>query len=606
MGFGTWIPLILFILVPIIIVLYMLKQRAQEYEFSSNLLWKEIYQNIEATKPWEKLKNNFLMILQIMAVLLMILILMSPYIKAHSSGEKNIILVLDCSASMSTLYDGNHTRLEMAKEKACDYVDNLGIGANMTIISSTNKGNLIITNSSDKTELKQTIQSLKQTSLPGDISNSISLIQSASSQWEDCDILIFTDTAFDTGKLEIGVVSLYTDVTNLSIDYISCNKNINDYTVLVRVTNHSDETQSREINLYSGEDLLDITQVVLLPNETKVVYFESVQPTASTLRAEFQETDDLKEDNVIFGTVEETNQNKVLLVTESNLFLEKALLNFADIELFRTNDLTQVLQSENSFDLYILDGVSCKESDLPVTGNLLLVNSTVEGITEDSTNITNRMLTFLDGDLTAYIRGDIFGVNEAISYTLPRWGTIFLSSYDDVVGFFGEYDGRKIVTLGFDLHKTDLGLQAQFPILMSNLMEYLLEHGIVSQTTYISGDSVLLNGSSKGKTLQIQKPDGTVHEMEVSLIANAYTHADELGIYLASQEIEDKVISQYFAINFPVISESDVLSVYTTIENGASNKEEVLIEGAIDLKNHILIILIGLLFFEWYIYIKRM
>ena len=54
-------PLAFLVLIPVIIILYLLKQKAVDTPFSSNLLWQEIYRNLEAKTPFEKLKQNILM-----------------------------------------------------------------------------------------------------------------------------------------------------------------------------------------------------------------------------------------------------------------------------------------------------------------------------------------------------------------------------------------------------------------------------------------------------------------------------------------------------------------------------------------------------------------
>ena len=51
-------PLAFCVLIPIIILLYILKQRAKDQTFSSILLWQEIYKNLEARTPFEKLKHK--------------------------------------------------------------------------------------------------------------------------------------------------------------------------------------------------------------------------------------------------------------------------------------------------------------------------------------------------------------------------------------------------------------------------------------------------------------------------------------------------------------------------------------------------------------------
>ena len=152
MGFGSLWPLALLVLVPVIILLYILKQEAKQHSFSSTMLWQEVYRNIEATRPWEKLKKNLLMILQILTVLLFIFALMGPWLKSLGSEKTQVILVLDSSASMDTLYDGNQTRLEAAKEAACRYVDSLPVGTVLHVIDSNQQAVLLLSSSKDRTE----------------------------------------------------------------------------------------------------------------------------------------------------------------------------------------------------------------------------------------------------------------------------------------------------------------------------------------------------------------------------------------------------------------------------------------------------------------------
>ena len=115
MVFENLWPLIFLLAVPVIFVLYLLKQKAKDQEFSSTLLWKEIYKNIEAKHPFEKFKNNILMYIQILLVLLFIAALMAPILKNRGKAGKNVVLILDNSASMEYLYKGEQTRLDAAK-----------------------------------------------------------------------------------------------------------------------------------------------------------------------------------------------------------------------------------------------------------------------------------------------------------------------------------------------------------------------------------------------------------------------------------------------------------------------------------------------------------
>ncbi len=612
MGFGSLWPLALLVLVPIIILLYILKQEAKQQSFSSTMLWQEVYRNIEATKPWEKLKKNLLMILQILTVLLFIFALMGPWLKALGSQASQVVLVLDTSASMDTLYEKGKTRLDAAKEAACSYVDDLPGGAVIHVISSNQQAVLVLSNSKDKTEAKNRIRGLEQTSLSGDLSGSLGLVQSCASQSEDAQVVFFTDTAFDKGDMEASVVSFYNEQVNLSVDTVSYAEKEEVLLVLVQVTNYSDEEQSREINLY-GEDadgeetLLDIASVQVPAGESQAVYLEldAEGPVADVqvLRAELNENDALEGDNTSWCVLQETRESRVLLLTNSNLFVEKAFNNLSGIELYRTSD-SELTEGTETYDLYIFDEMV--PDKLPTSGSLLFINCEHQDLFKNCGKVEGKVLTFVDSDVTSYISGDTFGVNQSYLYEVPNWGKNFLKvgNGSESAGFYGIYDGRRVAVMGFDLHQTDLGLQAEFPVLISGLADYLLDSGLTEETSYIVGDSIMLHGSTRGSELTLVKPDGSKQTMEASEAAGSYVQLTQTGVYEVSQEQEGVLKQQKFFAGFPSALESCVESAQNMMEDSGNSVEIQTRAGALEIRNYILILLLLLLVGEWILYIR--
>ena len=121
-------PLALLALVPVIIFMYLLKQKADKHEVPSLFLWRETYQNIEANTPWEKLKKNWLMILQIILLLLLIFAIMGPFLENCGRSSEHVVVIIDQSGSMNAIHDGEKTRFDKAVTEACDYVKALRNG----------------------------------------------------------------------------------------------------------------------------------------------------------------------------------------------------------------------------------------------------------------------------------------------------------------------------------------------------------------------------------------------------------------------------------------------------------------------------------------------
>ncbi len=495
MTFGNLWPLALLVCVPAIILLYLLKQKAKEEDFSSIFLWKEIYQNLEATTPWEKLKQNILMYLQILCAVLIIIGLMAPLLRNGGSGAANVIMVLDNSASMQYHYEGGRSRLDEQLVRAGDFADRLNEGSRVILLLSGADTDIIY-NGSDKSELKRAISRIEPANVAGNLDNATDMAASLAQNMESCRIVLFTDTAFETaplvqsvGEEAVTVVDLYSEGDNLSLDYISYAAE-ESLTVLAKLSNYADREVSSDVNLYADDVLLDIVSVTLPAGGSEVVYFEDLelpqpgdgdQPVI--LKAEIQEKDDLPADNNARTAMTEASEHKVLLFSQGNLFLEKALTVDDTVDLYKADDTSVLLSATEEYDLYIFDGMLPESFDeVPKDSALLIFNQTDNensgGYFQSEGLQTQVMLTLAENAATGYAGGFSFGVNSAAVYALPEWGRILLTGNDSqCIGYYGVKDSRRVAVLGFDIHETDLALQAEFPLFIMALTAELFGSG---------------------------------------------------------------------------------------------------------------------------------
>jgi hypothetical protein len=270
--------------------------------------------------------------------------------------------------------------------------------------------------------------------------------------------------------------------------------------------------------------------------------------------------------------------------------------------LYRTSDenLTDS-SSDNNYDLYIFDGMV--PETLPAEGNILFINCEHSDIFESCGKVQGKKLTFVDSDVTYYVADSQFGVNETNIYQVPGWGTGFLKTGDDFAGFYGSYDGRKIAVMGFDLHQTDLGLQAQFPMLVSELADYLLDSGLTEQNSYTAGENVMLHGNTRGEALILTQPDGKTQTIDSSQAAGSYVQVTATGIYGVSQEVDSQIKQQKFAVGFPSELESAVVSAQSMTGDEGNTAVQMRV-GALEIRNYVLLFLLLLLAGEWILYIR--
>src|ERR687894_1331153 len=101
MGLLAPFGLLLSLLIPVVVAMYLLKLRREERTVSSTFLWQRMVRDVEANAPWQKLRRNILLLLQLLALLALMFALARPFIRTTGISGKNLIIVVDRSASMA-------------------------------------------------------------------------------------------------------------------------------------------------------------------------------------------------------------------------------------------------------------------------------------------------------------------------------------------------------------------------------------------------------------------------------------------------------------------------------------------------------------------------
>ncbi len=87
--------------IPLIILLYLLKLRRRPVTVPSIMLWQRAVRDMEANAPFQRLRKNLLLLLQILIVLLLALVLARPFFKSESTDLENVIIVIDIERTVT-------------------------------------------------------------------------------------------------------------------------------------------------------------------------------------------------------------------------------------------------------------------------------------------------------------------------------------------------------------------------------------------------------------------------------------------------------------------------------------------------------------------------
>lgn len=539
---------------PLVVLMYILKQKFEERQIGSIYLWQQVLKDIEVNTPWQKLKKNLLLFLQLLSILFLVFALSDPYLYTKGGMYSNLVIIIDNTGSMNAR-QGGETRFTKAKQLAEEMINHSGTKANITLLTVDRSPRVEIGKTTDKGEAVSKLRALKPDNSSGNINDSVSLVRAMVKQYEGStgyQAVFYTDSPVDTEDLNAEVVSLASELQNVSLDYISYSDDNGKLTALVRATNRSKVPLAREISLYGNDKILDIKNVELPAGDTVTVYFEEVSTNASYIWAELTEKDDLEEDNQVYGVVRFTKPSKVLLVSTSNVFIEKALSNIKGLELYKTNPHEEI---DEGYDLYIFDSVT--PDGLPKSGSILLLNPpTGNEIVEVGAELQGGTADIMKHPITKYMENADFTVSKLKRIEAPFWSDVLINVGGNAAALSGEYKGRKIAILGFDLHNSDFALTTEYPIFIYNLAAYLVGIDTEGKTSYVCGDSIDLNPDPEVKEAAVKDPEGTVHRLELTYPMLPFDKTGQFGVYEMKQNIGEIEKVSSFAVNFPVESES--------------------------------------------------
>ncbi len=172
--------------VPALVILYFLKLRRRSVEISTTLLWKKAIQDLQANAPFQRLRRNILLVLQLLALAAALFAIAQPEWKAGDSATTRHVFMIDRSASMGATDGGEDglTRLEAAKRAAIEQVDTLAEGDlfgadahEAMVIAFDSTAEVVQRFTPDKARLRAAIESIEPSEAPGSIREAFQLAQ---------------------------------------------------------------------------------------------------------------------------------------------------------------------------------------------------------------------------------------------------------------------------------------------------------------------------------------------------------------------------------------------------------------------------------------------
>ncbi len=176
------------IAVPSLIILYFLKLRRRPLEISSTLLWRKAIEDLQANAPFQKLRKNILLLLQLLVLAGLLFALAQPQFSDDAQVDDRHVILIDRSASMLSEDGSGTSRLDAAKEEAIALVDSLSEGnffsrladkqpQEAMVIAFDATAEVLSTFTSDKAQLRRVIESIQPTHASSGLKQAMDLAQ---------------------------------------------------------------------------------------------------------------------------------------------------------------------------------------------------------------------------------------------------------------------------------------------------------------------------------------------------------------------------------------------------------------------------------------------
>lgn len=520
------------IIVPMILALYLFKKKRHNISVSSTFLWNTAQLNSNAERSLQKLRKNLLMLLQLIAALFCVLAMTSPYIKAENDVNR-YKLVIDNSLSMSA-FEGDKTRLDMAKADAAALVRSARSGSVFSVVTLNSQQSPVVSNSGDKSYVIKQIEAIEQSyqSIDYDVMPSAE---------EGESLVIFSDTGFESDT-----VTSYTYGTafnNCGIISLTASDDGKNTRVLGKVKNFGSQTVQNTVGIYADGKLYDSRDITLAPDETKDIVFTQLTSGAKEIKAQLQSSDNFTSDDTAYAVITSGSEKKVL-VSGENAFFERALGVMPSVSVYKNQ--TGGTDKLSGYNLYIFNG--SVPDELPTDGHIIIVNPDKNSLFDVGEEVIISSVKAKDSNEISLTNKPAFSVYKSKKITLPAWGSELVSSPETPLIFAGSTGKQKIAVIGFDLSNSDLPLKMDFPVLIYDIINSFFPDGAVEGGNIQCGVQTELNISPLAQEVNVVKPGGDTVKLAPPFPVQAFK-ADEPGIYYLEQKINGSSVYEPFGVN---------------------------------------------------------
>ena len=540
MSFLYPLGFLILLAIPVLIIIYILRNKYKESTVSSSYIWELSKKFLKRKNPLNSFSNLLTLILQCLVITFLAISLANPVFTFKDAAE-NYVFILDSSASMQ-MKGKEKSRFDEAKDQIINIADQAKNGSTFTLIASDSESQLVCQNVKDKVVFDSFIKNTEIDEQNSSLDNAFSIAQKFISEGKGSKCYLATDKKVASSD-SFTLIDVSSDLVNYGISDMKYELGRNrDVNISLKAASYSKDATVR-VEFYINDISLGYKDV-----ETKKGEFTDVKinvalsdilakgisiNTFTSMKAKVKNTDDqfdVDSEYYVFNN-NSNDVTNILVVSNSPYFFTSVFdaLNKngtrINYQTFNTSQYNTKLFS--GFDIYFFDCFS--PTELPSDGAVWLFNST-ETVPESGflaqkevdapdpgvvPTYSNNTEDLLYKQLTKNLIKREFKIKTYMRYSLTSNFTTILSYNNLPFIFAGRNNrGQRQVVVNFDIHDSDFALIADFIILMRNFINYS-KPTIIDTYGYNSSDTITLSLPDNTSTLEVVTPSGKVDYPEI-------------------------------------------------------------------------------------------
>jgi hypothetical protein len=577
-------------------LLYFLKLKRQQVVVSSTLLWKRAVQDLQVNAPFQRLRRNLLLLLQLLTLAAMLLSLAGPVLAWRQGAGRRYVLLIDRSASMNAT-DVGPSRLDAAKRQAMAFVESMrgrsaawfrGLGASKSddamVVAFDNHAKVMCSFTSSKNQLRAAIAAIE----PGDGASRVgeavtmarAFAQSAGAEGDSspregrAQLVLFSD-----GRIaDLETISVMPDELvfhrvgqspdNVAIAAMSARRSYEQperVDVFASLENYGGGPVSPDVQLGVNGDIRAVRSVTIPAVEAAqanqpakpgkvAVNFSLSLAGAGIMEVRQLGGDALSCDDAAWAVLDPPKPLSVLLVTSGNPVLESALRACPIARLdpcspagFDALD-PEVLASRRSYDVIVLD--NHVPAHLPPC-RYLVFGPPPRGIDVNSPGQLESQVVVdwrSQHPVLQYVNLTNFFAAKSYRLEVPRDADVLAEFTDSPALAVVRRKGSVCLLAGFDVLQTNWPFEPSFVLFCYNALSFLgAQAGAAERRGLEVGEPITVEGLSPGTAATVTRPDGSIVDVtgDPSGIAR-FAGTQRVGVYRIDAPGRP---TQFYAVN---------------------------------------------------------